>query len=292
MKQGLIILLCVSLAGLLSTNAAAQSASWQVPASVAAGNSLSIPTTGSGKAVVYIVGPGEVLRREVQLGESAVFAADEIHSAGYYTAVLVGPSSTETAELDITPAAVPSQLSFLAKPSRLAVDQRNGISGVVYAFDSFDNLIVQPLQAGFALSESGGAVRNQVATSRNGVAWIRLDSAPKAGKADFQVHVGNLMATRVVQQVPGEPCNLRMSGRRMGDQVQLQTDPLRDCSGNPVPDGTIVTFKETYGNDETTVDVPLKRGVAQTSVPVRDGGVISVATGVVIGNEIRWGHGQ
>ena len=27
--------------------------------------------------------------------------------------------------------------------------------------------------------------------------------------------------------------------------MELETAPVRDCSGNPVPDGTIVTFTET-----------------------------------------------
>jgi hypothetical protein len=63
---------------------------------------------------------------------------------------------------------------------------------------------------------------------------------------------------------------------------------VRDCSGNPVPDGTIVTFTEAYSGGEATVDVPLKRGVAKTEMPAYDGATISVAAGVVMGNEIRW----
>ena len=55
-------------------------------------------------------------------------------------------------------------------------------------------------------------------------------------------------------------------------------------------DGTIVTFTQTYkGRSEATVDVPLKRDVARTELPAREGSVISVATGVVMGNEIRLG---
>ena len=71
----------------------------------------------------------------------------------------------------------------------------------------------------------------------------------------------------------------------------LETEPVRDCSGNAVSDGTIVTFTQTYnGHSEATVDVPLKRDVARTELPAREGSVISVATGVVMGNEIRLGE--
>ena len=79
-----------------------------------------------------------------------------------------------------------------------------------------------------------------------------------------------------------------MSAQPAGNRIVLQTEPVRDCSGNAVPDGTIVTFTESYGGRESTVDVPLKRGVARTDLPARDGAVISVATGVVLGNEVRW----
>jgi hypothetical protein len=40
------------------------------------------------------------------------------------------------------------------------------------------------------------------------------------------------------------------------------------------------------------VDVPLKRDVARTEMPARDGAVISVATGVVMGNEIHLGDSR
>ena len=79
---------------------------------------------------------------------------------------------------------------------------------------------------------------------------------------------------------------------RQGSNIELQTDPLRDCSGNAVPDGTVVTFTETYDGGQSTVDVPLKRGIAQTELPAHDGAKISAATGVVLGNEIHWGGQQ
>jgi hypothetical protein len=49
----------------------------------------------------------------------------------------------------------------------------------------------------------------------------------------------------------------------------------------------IVTFTETYQNAQTTVDVPLKKGIAQISMPAHNGAVLSAASGVVMGNQIR-----
>jgi hypothetical protein len=116
-----------------------------------------------------------------------------------------------------------------------------------------------------------------------------MDSAAKEGNAQFVARVGDVSATRIIQEVPGDPCGLRMSARPSGQKIELETDPLRDCSGNAVPDGTVVTFTEVYEGKQTTVDVPLKRGIAQVELPAYNGAKISAATGVVLGNEIRWG---
>jgi hypothetical protein len=81
-----------------------------------------------------------------------------------------------------------------------------------------------------------------------------------------------------------------MTAKPAGQKVDLETAPVRDCSGNAVPDGTIVTFTETHGDAQTTVDVPLKRGVAKVEMPAYPGATITVASGVVLGNQIRWGR--
>jgi hypothetical protein len=267
--------------------ASAQNAQLALPTVVKAGSAVSIPTAGDGKAVLYIVGPAQALRRNVQLGESIVIGPGELHNAGHYSALLVGSASAQTTEFDVT-AEQPSALSFLAKPSRLPVDLHDGISGVVYVFDAFRNLVLAPTEVSFELSEPGSAVQTRTVAAHSGVAWLRLDSAPKAGSAQFQARVGDIAEKRIIQQVSGEPCNLRMSARRSGTRIELETEPLRDCKGNAVPDGTIVTFIDRNNGSESTVDVPLKRGVARTDLPANDGATISVATGVVMGNEIRW----
>lgn len=278
--------------------ALAQTGALRLPRTVEAGRAFSIESSGSGKAELYIVGPAQVLRRDVHLGESISFAAGDLHNAGHYLAVLVGESSTENGAFDVV-AAPPASLSFLAKPSRLPVDLRDGISGVVYVFDTFRNLVIAPTQVSFQLSGVAGAGQTRTVTTRDGVAWTKMNSATKEGAAQFIARDGSVTATRVIQQVPGDPCRLQMNARissqkRAGQKpaeqrLTLETQPVRDCGGNPVPDGTIVTFKEIYKDGQATVDVPIKRGIARTEMPAYNGSTISVATGVVMGNEIRWG---
>ena len=268
---------------------AAAQGSLRLPKTVEAGAAFSIHTTGSGKGVLYIMGPAQVLRRDVQLGEDISFAPGDMHNAGHYLVMLTGGPSTENGAFDVTAVHQPTTLSFIAKPSRLPVDLHDGISGVVYVFDTFHNLVLQPTPVSFQLSGVAGAAQTRTVTSKNGVAWTKLDSASKEGAAKFEARAGNVADERIIQQVPGDPCRLKMDVRPVGQRLQLETAPVRDCSGNAVPDGTIVTFTEIYDGGQATVDVPLKRGVAKTEMPAYKGATISVATGVVMGNEIHWG---
>jgi hypothetical protein len=258
-----------------------------LPRTVTAGDAFSIATTGSGKAVLYIVGPGQALRRDVQIGEPASFPSGALYSAGHYLAMLIGASSTETGEFDVTPATSPETLGFLAKPSRLPVGLHNGISGAVYVFDAYHNLITTPMPASFELSISSGTVQARTVTTQNGLAWVEMDSASREGTAKFVAHVGGASSTRVIQEVPGDPCRIMISARSNAGTLEVETAPVRDCSGNAIPDGTIVTFTESFNDTQTTADVPLKQGVARVRMTVYKGAKISVASGVVAGNEIR-----
>jgi hypothetical protein len=259
-----------------------------VPKRIEAGSAFSIQLTGSGKATLYIVGPGQVLRRDVQLGDPTYFAEGSLHNAGRYIVILTADTSTQSDTLDVVPATKPASLSFLAKPSRLQVSLREGITGAVYVFDAYHNLIFAPIPVSFELSSPSGAVQKRTVVTQNGAAWTAMDSTAQQGIDRFVARSGEMSTTRVVGQVPGDPCGLKMSAKQSGKQVQLATEPVRDCSGNAVPDGTIVTFTENFNGDQSIVDVPLKRGIAEAQMPTHPGALISVASGVVMGNQIRW----
>lgn len=277
------------IASLAAQFAFAQAGSLTIPKTVEAGTAFSIPTTGSGKATLYIVGLGQVLKREVQLGAAIQFPAGTLYSAGHYVTVLVGESSsTESGSLDVAPAAKAADVTFLARPSRLPVGLHGGITGAAYVFDAYQNLITKPTPVTFELSSPKGAPQTRTVESRNGAAWTEMDSTPQQGTDKFAARVGDVSSKRIIAQVPGDPCAIKMSAHPAGPQIELQTEPVRDCSGNAVPDGTIVTFTEAYNGGQSTVDVPLKRGIAEVKMPAQPGARISVASGVVLGNEIRW----
>lgn len=266
----------------------AQDGSLQVPKSIEAGAGFSIQSTGSGKATLYIVGPNQVLKRDVEKGQTTQFAPGTLHNAGHYLVILKTDQSLDKSEFDVIAASQPSGLSFLARPSRLPVSLHDGITGAVYVFDSYKNLITIPAPVTFELSNPSGATQTRVVQTRNGAAFTAMDSTQQQGSDKFIARVGDVTSTRIVGQVPGDPCGIKMSAKPSGQQIQLETEPLRDCSGNAVPDGTIVTFTESYGGAETTVDVPLKRGIAQVNMPAHNNAMLSAASGVVLGNQIRW----
>jgi hypothetical protein len=284
---------CLSAAVLfLVPVALAQTGNMSLPATVTAGTEFSIPTSGTGAGVLYIAGPDAVLRRTVQLGIPVAFAASDLADAGHYVATLVANGSADSGQFDVVPAAKPEALSFIAVPSRVPVGLHDGINGTVYVFDTYRNLITAPVPVSFALSGVSGAPQMRSVTTRDGVAWTTIDSAAKQGAAKFVAQAGDASTTRVIQEVPGDPCGLTISAHPDGQRITVETSPVRDCSGNPIPDGTIVTFTETYNGAQSTVDVPLKQDVARVDMPAYSGATISVASGVVAGNEIRWNGGH
>lgn len=262
--------------------------SMNLPKTIAAGSAFTIECSGTGKGTLYIVGPGQVLKRSVQLGEAVQFPTGTLYNAGRYLVILATSSGTDTDEMGVSPAAQPARLTFLAKPSRLPVSLRNGISGTAYVFDAYHNLITAPTRVSFALTDSSGGVQKSMVTSQDGAAWTTMNSTAREGSDQFVASVGEVSSKRIVEQVPGDPCGLKMTAQPSGGNVELTTAPVRDCSGNPVPDGTVVTFTARYGGAQTTVDVPLKHGIAQVEIPAHPGARISVASGVVLGNEIVW----
>jgi len=269
-------------------SALAQTGDLNLPKSIAAGAAFSIQSAGSGKGTLYIIGPAQMIKEDVQLGGNIEIATGSLYNAGHYSVWITSNSSTQSGAIDVLPAPKASDLTFIAKPSRLPVSLHNGITGSAYVFDSYGNLITKPLQVSFQLSNPGSAPQTRTVETKNGAAWTQMDSATREGKAQFVARVGDISSTRIVGQVPGDPCTIRMSAKPAGNKIQLVTDPVRDCSGNPIPDGTIVTFTETYDESKSTVDVPLKKGIASIEMPAHRGATISVASGVVLGNQIRW----
>lgn len=264
-----------------------QDATLRPPSAVIAGEGTSISTTGSGSATFYLLGPTLSLKRDVQLGQEIPLTAKQVRNAGRYVATIcTGNCSSVTF---FVTAAKPASLTFLVHPSRAPVGQTDMISGVAFPLDEFGNLILAPATVQFQLASKDASLGSRSVQTQNGVAWFRTNSGKSAGAMQVAASLNDVTARRVVQQVASEPCRLRIKAQRTPKGIDVETEPIRDCSGNPVPDGTVVTFTAKNGNETSTVDAPVKQDVARARITTPGTVVISAASGVVMGNELRVG---
>ena len=274
-----LAVLCAFLSG------RAGAAELRVPATVEAGQSFSIPTAGSGPATFYLVGPDHVMKRIVTLGIDMAIQSSDVRAAGHYQAILCGSSSCTSAAFQVE-AAKPAHLSFFLRPSRVPVSTPQSIDATAFVFDQYFNLVLTPATVDFRITPASGASFSRQSSTRRGVAWMRMDSTPHEGRVQVTAVLGNVEEARVIQQVAAEACGLRMKAIPSGNAVTLETDPVRDCSGNALPDGTVVSFTKVDREGKSTVDTPIKKGVARVQFSIHGPAQIGVACGVVLGNEV------
>ena len=271
----------------LTSTLCAQDVTLKAPPNAVAGAPASITTSGSGSATFYLIGPAIAVKRDVQLGQEISLGPKELQSAGRYIAVVCSGSCSSVGFF-VAPAKAVS-LAFLVHPSRAPVGPHGGINGVAVSFDEFHNLVLQPQEIEFQLTAKGGNPVSHKTETQNGVAWFRTTSGKTAGPLQISASMNDVTTRRVVQEVASEPCRLRIKGQRTKNGIEVETEPVRDCSGNPVPDGTVITFTAKSGDETDTVDAPVKQDVARARMTASGPVVISAASGVVMGNELRIG---
>jgi len=258
-----------------------------VPHSVIAGEGASVSSHGNGKATFYLVGPGVSQKREISLGDEIRIAPTDLEHAGRYLAILCA-GDCRSAEFSVI-AAEPSTVAFLVHPSRVPVHQADAISGVALLFDHFSNLVLTSTPVNFVVKSPKENLFSKPITTQNGEAWFRTSSGKAAGPVTLTASADRLSAQRVVQQVASEPCNLRIKAAETPHGIEVQTEPVRDCAGNPVSDGTIISFTGADSAGRISIDAPIKGGIARARMAVPEPVVISAASGVTIGNELRIG---
>lgn len=259
-----------------------------LPANVSAGEAFDLSSSGSGPSTFYLIGPGHVAKRHFQAGNVIQISSGEIARAGTYRAMICNGQECATTNFYVTPDRG-TDLVLLVHPSRVAVGEPNAISAVAVVVDRFQNLALQPEGVTFRAITRETAVTSPPRMTRNGVVWTRLNSGLRDGTVEISASLGARSERKVVQQVAAEPCHLHVSAEHRGNRVVLQTDLVRDCRGNSVPDGTIVTFTKLDKLGRSTVDAPIKKGVARTEMDFGGPATISVTSGVVAGNDIHMG---
>jgi hypothetical protein len=255
------------------------------PATTTAGQPFNLLTDGSGEATFYLLGPSGVLKKTIQLGADIQVASEKVSSAGQYRAIVCSGDDCAHADFEVR-AGEPARLSFFLHPSRVPVSTANAIDATAFLFDRYYNPAFAPAKVEFQIAPATAPRFSQVVTSQRGVAWMRMGSSAKEGPVRITAAIGQLAEPRVIQQVAAEACGLRVKAVQGDKGFSFETDPVRDCRGNPLPDGTVVTFTDIDSTGKTTVDAPIKKGVARVRLPIQGHARISVACGVVLGNEL------
>lgn len=278
---------CFFVLGFVCVTSALGLAQLQISSPIQAGTEATLQVSRSGNATLYLFGPGVAVKREVQRGKITI-SGDELKIAGRYMAVLDGSSVS----FFVNPAPI-NKLAFIARPSRVPAAASGAVLGTAVLFDRYQNLILTPTPVNFSLGVEGASSEERTSTSKNGIAWVQFNSGHRSGPAQFTASSGDASVRRVVQQVAADPCAIRMKASRAPDgNILVETAPIQDCSGNAVPDGTIVTFTAVDAAGRSTVDARIKRGFARAELPASPFATLSVAAGIVLGNEIHWGGGQ
>ena len=266
----------------------ARSSRLQSPSKVTAGQSFTIATSGSGSATLYLLGPSHVAKRSIRLGDNVTVPGSDVSVSGLYQAVACVSSDCSGVPFMVAPSTA-ARLGFLVHPSRAPVSTSNVINATVFVFDDFNNTVLAPTNVNLRFSPPGSASYDRNAATHRGIAWLEIGSTPKQGPFQIVASSGSIAEPRVVQQVASEACGLRINGAQNGRFVRVQTAPVRDCSGNPLSDGTVVTFTKVDNAGRSTVDAPIKKGVASAQFELSGPARISVACGVVLGNEVAVG---
>ncbi len=255
------------------------------PADVIAGQSFQIQTSGSGDATFYLLGPASAFKQMIHLGTDIEVQSKEVVTAGQYQAVVCASDDCSRSNIQVN-AGLPARMSFFLHPSRVPVSTPNAIDATVFVFDRYYNPVFAATKVEFQIAPLTAAGFSQAVTAQRGISWMRMGSSSKGGPVRVTAAIPGLAVPRLIQQVAAEACGLHMKAVPGKTDVTLETDPVHDCSGNPLPDGTIVSFTAIDSAGETTVDAPIKKSVARTRLSLRGRARISVACGVVLGNEL------
>jgi len=199
-------------------------------------------------------------------------------SAGYSATATVRASFSGTQQ-SIAVAFEDPVVSLKTSPMTVIASPSN--SSLITAYVSFTDGSPVPdsTRVGFATSE--GTITN-VGLTRSGMATAELRPT---GVANHDVEVtaecGNSKASAQAIFVAGDPAEVRVSAlpdaiAGGGGSSSTIVAEISDVYGNPVPDGTLVTFSVTGGNGVVTPTVATESGVATARFVPTGGGLATV----------------
>jgi hypothetical protein len=154
---------------------------------------------------------------------------------------------------------VPTYLNLTAVPAVLIADNRSVATLRAEVSDAANNPIGDGTHVAFEIAAGSGTI-DASAETQNGVATSRLVSGTRPDTVIVRASVGALQDSVTVHYVVGAVADIRV----VADSASLPADGItttrvrafvRDAVGNPVKDGTLISFSTNVGDitpsDET-----------------------------------------
>jgi uncharacterized repeat protein (TIGR01451 family) len=160
----------------------------------------------------------------------------------------------------------PALIQVTSTPTQIPVG--GSVSSIeALVTDLWGNLVADGTVVNFTTDL--GTLNPSTTTTADGLASTTLTSGPAAGMATVMAAAGNAQGTVQVTFRPGPPNSLQLSTNPVqipvGGSTSTLTAVVRDQFGNPVADGTAVSFSTTKGSIAPT-QVTTAGGIAQTTL--------------------------
>jgi hypothetical protein len=241
------------------------------PAPAAISGTLAINAVNSarvGDAVTVTVGPatatnglpatltmissyGPRMYRSTFAGGTARFLipSADTHESGQATLIALAGAARGEAALTLEPDAPIDPITPLVGSRSITADTKHWSMSVVVPFDRFGNPVADGTPVSMRALHPGDQLELKSTKIQNMIGWERIFSRTLAGRTTVSVSsAGKYGPDATFMEVPGWPApfalsaspgNVPADGRQF---VTLRTDVIRDKYGNPMLDGTLVTF--------------------------------------------------
>lgn len=191
-------------------------------------------------------------------------------------------------QVEIRPNPPADPVQPIVGPRSVAADGEHETMALVVPFDDYGNPVAEGTPLTLRILHPGDVLEQQTLTVTNLLAWGWVRSRTRAGRAVVSASVGDAHGPDATyDEVPtwpapfglsASPLNLPADGRQL---LTLRTDLIRDRFGNPMIDGTLVTFVvEVAGSEPRFVPAYTVDGAAeaQLQAPTEPGTVTVRAT--------------
>lgn len=196
-----------------------------------------------------------------------------------------GQTLTETVQVPFVDS-TPTYLNVTAEPPVIVADNQSASLIRAVVSDQNNNPVPDGTQVNFEIIAGSGSIES-IKTTTEGTAVSSLTSGTQPDTAVIVVQVNQLTATTTVRYVVGEAQSITI----VSDSTSLPADGITstrvvayvyDSAGNPVVDGTRVTFTADIGDITPIAQTNSGQAVAQFSSSVTGIATITASAGAVL----------